>query len=200
MIHPPVLTVRYIRLDPRSFHRDQFENPSTRAQCQGPYDNVIPIIRQGTIPVDQKPPATVPDGYVPVATLTLALAHTFYSIDEDVCAELVRRGLLTALGDPQDFAYCYTDLESAARAHALFARGRALRWSHAAIDARIRSVGEDDPQFCRILGRFMRCHRWAHGHQPGIVGFHPVADGIDLGTCTNPIVGWQELMDYRKGL
>ena len=118
MIHPPVLTVRYIRLDPRSFHRDQFENPSTRAQCQGPYDNVIPIIRQGTIPVDQKPPATVPDGYVPVATLTLALAHTFYSIDEDVCAELVRRGLLAALGDPQDFAYCYTDLEGAVRSWA----------------------------------------------------------------------------------
>ena len=53
MIQATLPKVRQMRIDPRSFHRDRFGNPSTRAQCQGPYDNVLPIIRQGTIPVDQ---------------------------------------------------------------------------------------------------------------------------------------------------
>jgi len=179
----------YRKLDPTAYRR-----------YMAIHVDPLPLLHPGAIAVDQKPPATVPEGYVPAATISLWDADYFYDICQKILADLVVRELLDAEGDPTDFQACFVDLEKAARAHAIWVRGHHLGWTQAAITDRILSSGSDSLQFQRMLGRFMVGHRWRQSDRVGIVGFYRPAAGVDLGEMGNPMDGWHELMDFRKGL
>ena len=190
---------RLMKMDPNYHSPDRKLDPAAYRRYKAIHVDPLPMLHPGAIAVDQKPPATVPDGYVPAATISLHYADYFYDICQKILADLVVRELLDAEGDPTDFEACFVDLEKAARAHAIWVRGHLLGWKQAAITDRILSSGSDSLQFQRLLGRFMVGHRWRQSDRVGIVGFYRPAAGVDLGEMGNPMDGWHELMDFRAG-
>ncbi len=165
----------------------------------GDHADLLPCLHPGAIAIDQRPPVTVPDGYVPTATISLHYADYFYDISKVILANLIGRELLGSAGDPNDFEACFVDLEKAARAHAIWVRGQILGWTQRAIENRILESGSDDPHFQRMLGRFMVGHRWMRRDEISVVGFYHPAAGVDLGEMPSTMAGWYELIDYRAG-
>ena len=199
IVCPTARSSRLMKIDPNYNSPDRKLDPAAYRRYMTIYFDPLPLLHPGAIAVDQKPPATVPEGYVPAATISLHYADYYYDIGQKILSDLIVRELLDAEGDPTDFEACFVDLEKAARAHAIWVRGHRLGRKPAAIVNRILGSGSDSLQFQRMLGRFMVGHRWRHSDRVGIVGFYRPAAGVDLGEMGNPMDGWHELMDFRAG-
>ena len=159
----------------------------------------LPLLQPGAIGIEQTDEPIIPAGFIPVSTMSLEHADNAYSIDTAVITDLIDRDLLDSDGNPSDPRHCYVDLELAGRAHALVARGEALGWSKRQVDNRIASRGKDDDRLRRILGQFMRAHRFSRAHQGAIVGYRYPDPGIDLGRYINCGADFSALYEYRAG-
>ena len=185
---------RWMTADPLAPQMDRNGRMSTRAHCPLVIPSVLPILRPGVIPVDQRPPVTVLSGYIPVVTISLFEAHSFYNLFESTLTDLVRFDLLSAVGDPGDVMSCFVDLESAARAFALVSRGEVFDWTWTTVTERIRTPSQDEDRLRRLLARFMLAHLRTRSHQRGIVGFRPAE--IDHGGNLHPLRDLGALSDY----
>lgn len=186
-----------LRFDPRTLPANYFIHHS---KTQGTVLlERLSLLQPGAIGIEQSDDPIIPAGFIPVSTMSLEHADNAYSIDAAVVTDLIDRELLDSDGNPSEPRFCYVDLESAVRAHALVVRGSALRWSTHQVDNRIASRGEDDDGLRRILGQFMRAHRFSRAYQGAIVGYRYPDPGIDLGRYINTAADFSALYEYRAG-
>jgi hypothetical protein len=160
----------------------------------------LPILRVGVVPVEQTPPATIPAGYIPVATVSLYECDCFSGIDQCQFQDLARRSLLPHVGNPDHSLDCLVDLETAVRAAVIWGRGTKLEWTDAAVCERIRNPDGDDYKLRRVMERFLRGYQWSAGDHGCTVGFRPDINGSAHEGLFGPVPGRFEILDYMAGL